>query len=281
MRTKTLQRIALVLVAFTVLALLGSTQPIQIGAFLLGILPSFIPSSILLVLTAALTWLGLKILGPNKLLLIAFVALLSFQSAILFCWVEAWTATSAYYDRSVKSGSLVIDPAFEDVAMVAFWLLAAFVAALIIEQLFRHAIVNFPGKHLPKRSVALVVLGEGLALLSLYSNHINHDRMPGKVIAQHSSSSNGKRQIQLIPVDRWLDTNGLIIAKEADALMWRRIGKIGDILTEADAAWFQWSEDGTKVCLKLNVSQYKGYAVWAYDLQMGQTINPKEEVEFR
>jgi hypothetical protein len=281
MNRKNIKRILIVLVTFALLVVVSRVEAAAYALFAVGFFLGIIPTIVLLILTAAIGSLVLKVFRHSKLILWVLLALLISQALILFSWFEGWTAASAFRKYSNEVGLPVIDPQLEHQLMIAFWLLAAFVVALTIEPLINPSLSS--ETNLSRRSSHKAQLGvllfEAFLLLSLNSSFVNLMRMSRDVNVPASVSPDGTKEIQLVPMSVWIDTNGIVIERKPNSLVWRTVGEIGDSLTEADGGRFAWSNDGSKVYLLLNFRQEKDFPMLGFDFEANKQIETKTYVE--
>jgi hypothetical protein len=277
MKRKNIGRILLVLAMFGLLVGVGLIESVEFALFAVGIFLGLIPPIALLVLTAVIAGLVLKVFRHSNLVLITFLGLLISQAVVLFSWFEGWTATSAFREHAPEAGLSVIDPQLEHQIMIAFWLIAAFLLALATEHLvnsFLSSELNLSNKSSSKAQVG-VLLFEAFLLLSLNSSVVNFMRLTRNVNVPASASSDGTKEIQLVPINAWIDTNGIVIARKTNSLVWKTVGEVGDSLTEADGGRFVWSRDCTKVYLLLNFHQKKDFPMLGFNFESNRQIDPK------
>lgn len=277
MKITIVRRVLIVSAIFALLVFVGRTEIAFVALFAVGMLLSIIPSIVLLILTAAAAWLVIRVFAHSKLVSSLLLALFIGQAVILFSWFEGWTAASAYMNHSREAGLPVIDPQIENRLMTIFWLSAAFVMAVLIEHLiesFRSIKTEIVGRSSRKAQMGIMLFATFL-LLSLHSNVVNYCRIPRNVNIPTSLSPDGRREVQLVPINAWIDTDGIAIAREPHSLIWRTIGKVGDVLTEADRGRFVWSGDSSKVYLLLNLRGTQDYTVLGFDFKTNQPINPE------
>lgn len=270
------KRIALVLLIFTALVLVGQIDAFAFGIFVVGIFLLFVPTSILLVLSIALTAPVYRIFRDGKVLRVAFLALVALQSVILVFWLEGWTAASAFVNAR-RLGQSVVAPQLEHVFMIGFWLWAALVFALLADHLIEVFLKNreTTGKHFYKKRIGILLL-EVLLLLGLHSSVVSFKRMGPDVNVASSVSSDGIKSIQLVPMNAWFDTNGLVIVREGRSPIWSTAGAIGDTLTFADSGRFVWSTDDQTVFLLLNLHGQKDVPMYGYNFRTSMEVHPSE-----
>lgn len=281
MKREIIKRILTVLAMFVLLVLVGRIESIAVASFAVGLFLSLIPSIVLLVLTGIIGSIAIKAFRHSNLMLTMFLALLISQSVILFSWFEGWTAASAFVKHSPEIGLPVIDPQLENKLMIAFWLLAAFVVALTIEHLINSFLsieANLSSKSSHKAQIG-ILLFEAFLLLSLNSSNVNDRRMSRDVNVPSSVSSDGTKEIQLVPMNAWIDMNGIVIVRNPNSLVWKTVGKIGDSLTEAEGGRFVWSNDSSRVYLLLNFYKEKDFPILGYDFEANKQIDPKSYLE--
>jgi hypothetical protein len=256
-------------------------EAVAVALFAAGLILGIIPPLLLLALTAIITHFAINVFHSCKLLRWMFLVLLISQSVILFAWMEGWTAASAFEKHSYEIGLPIIDPKLEHALMIAFWLIAALVVAIAIEHLlnshFKVGASSF-GKHAHKKQM-LVLVFEMFLLMAVSSSIVNFRRMPSGVNVPSSLSSDGTKEIQLVPMNAWIDTNGLVIARRPNSLIWRTVGEIGDTLTGADSGRFVWLNDSSKVYLLLNFNEEKDRPVLGFDFETNKEIDLKSYVE--
>jgi hypothetical protein len=161
--------------------------------------------------------------------------------------------------------------------MIGFWLLAAFVFALLVEHLV-DAFLNkreTTGKLFYLKRMGIFAL-EGLLLLGMYSGIVNYKRQAPDTGVATSVSPDGKRSIQLVAMNAWIDVNGLVIVREGRSLIWSTAGELGDVLTEADGGRFVWSADNSTAFLLLNLQGKKDVPMLGYNFETNMEVNPSE-----
>jgi hypothetical protein len=271
-------RIAVVVGIFVLLVLLGRTDIVAFGAFVVDLFLPFFPTLVLLALTVIVAALVFRLFRRNKIVFGASIVFLSLQTLVLILWLISWTAASAFENHDVSVGQIVIDPRLEHLLMIVFWLLAAFVSALTIEHLINHFLSK---RTEPKeKNYHIVRLGfvllQSFLLLSIYSSMPNYRRQIGEVNVPNSSSPDAVREIQLVPMNALIDTNGIVIVRKPHALFWRTVGSVGDELTGAESGRFVWSPDSSRVYLLLNVGDRKDDPVLGYDFKEAKNVEPGE-----
>ncbi|HEY0404914.1 MAG TPA: hypothetical protein VGC89_04260 [Pyrinomonadaceae bacterium] len=277
MRSKKIQRGAIILALFGLLLIAAQIKPLDFMLFAVGMLVSIIPAFMLLFFTALIASSAVKVFSRSRLLRASLLVLLIYQEVILFSWTEGWTVASAFDKSSSELGWPVIDPQLENALMMAFWLLAAFVFAMTIEHLlncrFKLRMGSFDRASFRKK--ALILVCEALLLSSLNSGVVSFRRVSRDVRIASSVSADGAREARVVPLNAWIDTNGLVIARRPKSIIWRTIGTIGDSLTEAEGGRFVWSDDGSKVYLLLNYYQEQDFPILGFDFAANKAIDPK------
>lgn len=271
-------RIAVVLGLFALLVLLGRTDTVAFGTFAVGMFLGFIPIFVLLALTLIVAALVFRLFRRNKLVFGVSIASLSLQALVLILWLGGWTAASAFEQHDNAVGRIVIDPRLEHWLMILFWLLAALVSALTIEHLINHFLSTGTApneKHYHKVWLGFVLL-QSFLLFSIYSSMPNFRRQAYEVNVPNSSSPDAAREIQLVPMNALIDTNGIVIVRKPHALFWRTVDSVGDELTGAESGRFVWSPDSSRVYLLLNVGDRKDDPVLGYDFKEAKNVDPGE-----
>jgi hypothetical protein len=271
------KRIVLVLLIFTALVLVGRIDAVHFGIFVAGIFLNFVPTSILLVLSIAVMGAVYWIFRDGKVLRIAFPALVALQTVILVFWLEGWTAASAFVKHSRGLGRSVIDPQLEHAFMIGFWLSAALVFTLLVDHLIDIFLKNreTTGRHFYKKKISILLL-EVLLLMGLHSNRVSFMRNGRNVNVVSSVSQDGMKSIQLVPMNAWIDTNGLVIVREGRSPIWSTAGEIGDSLTMADSGRFVWSTDDQTVFLLLNLHGEIDVPMLGYSFRTSMEVNPSD-----
>jgi hypothetical protein len=161
--------------------------------------------------------------------------------------------------------------------MIVFWLLAAFLFALFVEHLVDALLNNreTAGEHFYLKRIGVFAL-EGILLLGMYSGIVNYKRQGHDTGVATSVSPDGKRSIQLVPMNAWIDVNGLVIVREGRSLIWSTAGELGDLLTEADGGRFVWSADNSTAFLLLNLRGKKDVPMLGYNFETNMEVNPSE-----
>ncbi|OLE54776.1 MAG: hypothetical protein AUG51_06630 [Acidobacteria bacterium 13_1_20CM_3_53_8] len=280
MKITHIKRILTVLAIFALLVFVGRTAAAAVAFFAIGLFLALIPVTVLFILTAFLAWLVTLFFNHSKLISTIFFVLLICQAMIQFSWFEGWTAASAFAKHSHGIGLTVIDPQLENKLMIIFWLLAALLVAFIIEHLINSFLsieTNLYNKSSQKAQVGTLLFAAFL-LLSLNSNSMNDRRITRDIHIPASISPDGIREAQLVPMDAWIDTNGIVIVRKSRSLLWRTVGDVGDILTDADGGRFVWSNDSSKVYLLLNLSRAEEYPTLGFDFKTNQQISSKSIV---
>ncbi|MDX6693184.1 MAG: hypothetical protein QOF02_787 [Blastocatellia bacterium] len=253
------------------------SERVGFALFAVGLPLGLVTPRVLLALTALLATFGVRFFHQSKLVRAMLRGLLIFQAVILLAWTECWTATSVFKKASLEPGWPVIDPQLESALMSAFWMIAAFVVALTVEHLlnFRFLLNPRSAKESSFRKQALILVCELLLLLALNSSVVNFGRFSRDVKIAASVSADGSKEARLVPLNAWIDVNGVLIARRPRSIIWRTIGAIGDSLTEADGGRFVWSNDGSKVYLLLNYYQEKDSPALGFDFETNTAIDPK------
>lgn len=273
------KRIILVLFLFAALVTVGlliSRDASFVLAF--ALLLFLIPETVLLILTAFTAVLAILFFRPAKLVVTSFVLLLILQAVVLLCWIRGWTAVSAFH-LAIQGGSrFVINPRLEDGLLIVFWVLAAFTIAVAVEQMvnqFRSTEGNVSARAHHKRQLGVLAL-ESFLLLGLSSSSTNIRNSARDVNVPASVSSDGNKKIMLIPINAFIDTNGVIVVRQ-NALVSKAVGGVGDLLTEADGGRFVWASDQSQVYLLLNLRK-QDTPVWGYDFREKKQVDPNNLV---
>ena len=268
-------RIILVLFLFAALVVVGLLLG-RATSFVLGfaLLIFLIPETILLILTIFSAVLAILFFRPARLVVTSFVSLLILQAVILIGWIGEWTAVSAFHRAIQGDSRFVINPRLENGFLFFFWVLAAFTIAVAVEQMvnqFRSTEENATTKPPFRRQFGVLAL-ESFLLLALNSSSTSIRSSGREVDVPASVSTDGSKKIMLMPINAFIDTNGVIVVRQ-NALISKAIGGVGDLLTEADGGRFVWSSDQSQVYLLLNLRK-QDTPVWGYDFQENKQVDP-------
>lgn len=264
------RRIAVVVVVSTLLILLAPLGAIAVGPvfFLLSLIPGYV----LVVLTAIAAAILMRAFRESKFVLTALLILFVIQEVVLIVWMQGWTAESYYAGYMLSLGSPIIDPDLEQRLMRAFWIVAAVILSITIESLINSFLSSQPTftKYSP-RLLVLLLLCEATLLVLVQFSSTNSWRVTWRPQVS-SLSPSGTREARLIPMNAFIDMNGLVIAREPGARVWRTIGRVGDILTESRNVRFDWSDRDSKVFLLLD-TRGREYPVLGFDFRTNQEID--------
>lgn len=270
-----MKRTATIIAIFILLTLIGISfaQILYPAIFILGLFLQFIPNLILRALTLITAFLAITAFRQNKLVLVAFFVLLISQLLILFSWSQGWTAASAFQFRPSKIGLPVIDPNIERKLMIVFVLTAAGVFALIIEHLLSSVFISKP-RSLKNLNISrtCILLLEIFLFVSLFSSIVIYRQMFVVRNIPPSVSPSGSKEIKLVPMNCWIDVNGIVITRTPKSIFWKTTGQVGDILSEAESGRFVWSNDESRVYLLLNLDG-KEFPAFGFDFKANEQID--------
>ncbi len=274
MNRSIMKRVLIVLVIFAVVVLIGSIDSVRVAVFYGGMLLGLIPTVAVLIFSVLTAVLVLILFKDHKLIRWMLLALLICQGIILFAWIQGWTAASAFRNHSPSAVLPVIDPQLEEWSMILFWLFAALVIAVSIEHLIHPFLSSTSEVRTLNKAHVSVLLFEILLLVTFNSNFVNFMRNGRDVRVSHSTSPDGNREIRLVPLNAFIDTNGIMITRKPGSPLWRTVGEIGDLLTETDGGRFVWSNDGSQVYLLVNFHDEKDLSVFGFDFRANKHLDP-------
>ena len=183
------------------------------------------------------TWIGFR---GRRVQIALLTAAGGLELAVLVVWSTGTTAAGAFQYGGFDVNRLVLPPELETTLMRVFWAgLCVPAAGLVIAWAWRLAKADrFPGslKGLRARAPAIVLLA--FTALCIRANHLNLMRMHGSL--GRSMSPDGRTEVSLVPINCFVDTNGLLIYRKTGAFWWRTAATIGDQLTLSPRAQFQW-----------------------------------------
>lgn len=268
-------RIAVLVVISSLLILVATfvANAVRPVFFLLGL----IPGHVLVVLTAIAAAVLIRAFRESKLVLTALLILFVIQEAVLIVWMQGWTAESYFAGHMRSLGSPILDPHLEQRLMLLFWIAAAVILSITIESLINSFLSIHPTfTKYSARLLVLLLLFEATLLVLVQFSSTNGRRVTWRPQVS-SLSPTGAREARLVPMDAFIDVNGLVIAREPGAWVWRTVGRIGDILTESQDVRFEWSERDSKLFLLLDV-RGREYPVIGFDFAANRQIEPDQVI---
>lgn len=237
--------------------------------FLLGLFPNYV----LLLLTLLLAPLAILAFRPSRVVSVGLTALFAAQAGIITLWLLGWTGASFYWNHSTRVGAIVLDPSIESYLMTGFWILVAIVLALGVEGIIDSFLASqslFETRHL---GLVALLICEVFLLSLMRFGRIGFVGSSERA-AVSSRSPSGNREIRLLPMQSFMDTNGIVIQREQRSIVWRSVGQIGDLLTESSEERFIWSDESRVFLLsKIHGTEYP---VIGFDFSTRKNIDPKD-----
>jgi hypothetical protein len=240
-----------------------------------------LPVPVVLGITIGAAALAVLALWRRPLFLPPILAFLLFQSGILLLWLAGATAGAYFNTWPPPSDATVLDPDIENDLMGGF-AIAAPIAAVV-------AIVSaiWPGRKaageghrtVPRRWLrVLVTVAIGFSSLATWANLNNYRRMSGTGGVPTSVSPDGSREVRLVPMNCWIDVNGVVLARRPGEWWYKPLGCVGDELSQSGGGQFEWLADSTGVQLWLEVhwsnAPPEQWCVLAYDFRAGRQMEP-------
>jgi len=228
----------------------------------------------ILILTIILAPLAVFAFRRSKVMTVALVTLFVVQAAIVLIWMRGWTAQSYFVNHLRVPNIIILDPLLERYLMAAFWIVVAIVFALGVEQIINSFLASEPKFAATHGKLVVVLICEIFLLTLLQFGRVSFVGTAERSAAS-STSPSGTREIQLLPMAVFFDTNGVVIRREDRSIIWRSVGEIGDILTDSKGARFVWADHDSRVFLLLKLPE-KEYAVAGFDFAIHQDLDPTD-----
>jgi len=235
---------------------------------MLLLLLGVIPPTVLFLWALAALFAGISLHHENRWLVLCWTIIGASQLVVLFGWVTGKTAAASFMRYAVDHTDRVIDPAIESVLMNLFWG-GAIVLTLIICLCTYRKYITPPRKGIGIRTA--IIIAEIMLLVAMKANLTNFRRMPDDPLNVRSRSPDQRNEIILVPMNCWIDRNGLILTRHSQEFWWTPVADLGDILTEIDRAWFEWEQNSRRVRLMANgVSSNEQVKLFEYSPENSQ-----------
>ncbi len=165
------------------------------------------------------------------------------EIVVLLAWLMPITAAAVFNQYPLDLNAKVFPPSVENLVMPFVWvgiLVSIAVAAWRGFVVKRQSRGRTSVLHVAIWTVAQLVL-----LSAVWCNLNNFRRMPRDPFNVESVSPNGMWTARLVPMNCWIDRNGLVIVRHRGTFWWRPVADLGDILTECNQVRFEWKTDSS------------------------------------
>ena len=171
-------------------------------------------------------------------------------------WTLKLTATTAFHAFFFRSfDAPVLDPGVEKGIMKLFWIVTGLLVLIFAVLSTKRVLKQLPSTDRLGRAVRIVSFALVLFLLMCIHFSWSNGSRVGPGLAE-GISPDGQREVLLVPMDSFVDMNGLVLWRRPGEFWWHSTAKIGDVLTGTDVAEFVWDADSARVVLVCDGRDY-------------------------
>jgi hypothetical protein len=202
-----------------------------------------------LVLDGILLCILVRAFWGRRTELVLLLALWLAQTVVLLIWSMRLTTSDAFladgWEGLMRMGNLsfqVVDSRLEGAFMRSFWV-AAFVLPFLVALRWTVRALRNKGSATHGTSCRVGAMGLFAIVLCIMATDVHEFHRLGSCLIE-SSSPDKRLEVRLVPINAFMDINGVVVLRQGKSIWWMPMGNVGDQLTTRKTEpRFSWEKD--------------------------------------